>query len=166
LLCNQKLVNSPCGAVNWKNAMPYHCVVYPQYQLVYKKIWGRYTDNDSIEAHEAWDVEFAQRPEHDYCCELYDLIEVTEYLVSLQHMRNIADHFFERSENEKRAGTFTKSRTAYVAPKPLAFGTGRVYSALIDITGNDFCVFSSVEDALIWLDIDPAVKEDIIISKL
>ena len=146
--------------------MPYNYVVHPQYQLVCKKIWGRYTDNDSIKAHETWDIEFDQRPELDHYCELYDLTEVTEYLLSLQHMRNIAEHYLERSENEKKAGTFIRTRTAYLAAEPLAFGTGRVYSALISITGNDFCVFSLVEDALIWLDIDPAAKEDIIMSKL
>lgn len=146
--------------------MPYEYVVHPQHHLVYKKIWGRYTDSDSIKAHATWDVEFDQLPELDQYCELYDLTEVTEYLLSLQHMRNIAEHYVERSKNEKNAGNFIKTRTAYLAPAPLAFGTGRVYSALIEITGNDFCVFSAVEDALIWLDIDPAAKEDIIISKL
>ena len=145
--------------------MPYNYVVHPQYSLICKKIWGRYTDKDSITAHEIWDSEFARRPEIEGYCELYDLTEVTEYLLSLQHMRYLAEHYFERSENEKKGGTFVVSRTAYLAPVPLVFGTGRVYSALIDSTGNDFCVFKSVEEALIWLDIDPAAKEDIIISK-
>ncbi len=40
---------------------------------------------------------------------------------------------------------------AYVVPTALAFGTGRVYSAMINTTGINLHVFSDIEEAAEWL---------------
>ena len=83
--------------------------------------------------------------------ELQDLTGVTHYDVSIAQIHKLADHY-ESYNPENRPDD---KRIAYIAPGPAAFGTGRVYSALIEIARIDMQVFTDLEEGANWLGLSP-----------
>ncbi len=138
--------------------MAYSFTFHHDLNLVYKRVWGSYGNEDSKRAHEYWDV--ASQGEVGKFNELQDLREVTDYGVSADQIRSLAEHY----EDAWNAGDRTYKRMAYVAPSPVVFGTGRIYSTLISSTGLNFQVFESINEAADWLEIS-AVDLDMVLSR-
>jgi hypothetical protein len=144
--------------------MPYEYIVHHKYKLVYKKVWGSYTDEDSALAHEYWDVLSTQGSIGTYD-ELQDLSEVTRYGVSVRHIENLAAHYRELAEAGKDAGNFKPKKIAYIIPSPTAFGTGRIYGSLVEDTGLNFTVFDAVEKACDWLELTPETRTAVLTTR-
>ncbi len=126
--------------------MSYSFTFFPELNLVYKRVWGSYQDVDSKSAHTYWDT--VNQGEVGGYNELQDLREVNDYGISLTQIRSLANHYESGWQQE---GSDKAKKMAYVAPSPIVFGTGRVYSTLISTTGINFKVFESIDDAAIWL---------------
>ena len=110
--------------------MGFHFRVHHDLRLVYKKVWGQYGDPESVASHIEWNAICAADPAVGEYTEFQDLTQVTEYSVSLQQIRSLADYY----EAEWLGGDHSPKKMAYVVPGPLAFGTGRVYGSLMALT--------------------------------
>ena len=121
--------------------------IHHDLRLVYKKVWGSYGDEQSVASHTEWDRICRTEPAVGDYNELQDLTQVTEYDVSIDQIRALA----ERYEEAWKTGEHQPKRLAYVVPSPLAYGTGRVYGSLMATTGITFRVFNSLPDATQWL---------------
>ena len=130
--------------------MGYRFAIHDDLRLVYKKVWGEYGDAESAESHAEWDALCKASPEVGDFNELQDLTGVTRYHVSLEQIRRLADRY----EAEWETGLHQPKRLAYVVPSAVAFGTGRVYGALISMTLISFRVFTALDDAADWLGLD------------
>ena len=137
--------------------MGYQFTIHDDLRLVYKKVWGEYGDAESTESHAEWDAMCQASPEIGDFNEFHDLTEVTGYHVSLEQIRLLADRY----EAEWETGRHQPKRLAYVVPSAVAFGTGRVYGALISMTLLTFRVFSSLDDAADWMGLDRAQRRKI-----
>ncbi len=144
-------------------AFEYH--IHHDLRLIYRKIWGVYGSQDSMAAHQQWD-ELASEGEVSQYDELSDLTEVTDYGVSIDQIHKLATHYRKLTIEKKESGTFRAKKIAYVIPSPLAYGTGRVYGALIEETGMNFKVFEDLDHGCEWLDLSPETTNHILIRKL
>lgn len=138
--------------------MGYRFDIHHDLRLVYKKVWGSYGDAQSRVAHIEWDEICRQGDEVGDYNEFQDLTEVTEYGVSLDQIKGLA----ERYDIEWQTQTHQPKQIAYVVPTPLSYGTGRVYGSLMGHTGIDFKVFDSLFDAAVWLELSPAETERVV----
>tara|TARA_R110002072_G_scaffold89232_2_gene199810 strand:+ start:2334 stop:2753 length:420 start_codon:yes stop_codon:yes gene_type:complete len=129
--------------------MPYIYAVRHDLKLVHKRVWGVYSDAEAQAADIEWRELLAVAPEILGYDELHDLTSVTEYQVSVEAVRKIASEY-NRFRQQVEA---TPSRTAYIVPSRIAFGTGRVYQALIEVSGVHFSVFEGLQEGLDWLGI-------------
>ncbi len=144
--------------------MPFEFIVHHEYKLVYRKVWGVYGVEDSIAVHEYWD-ELSGKGEIGNYDELIDLSEVTEYGISIEQIRSLANHYRILAEARQKAGVFKPKKIAYVIPSPAAYGTGRVYGALIEEVGMNFQVFNVLHEACDWLCLTPDVVSKVLVSK-
>ena len=142
--------------------MSYEYHIHHDHRLVYKKVWGSYTDEDSRVAHEYWDQIRKTGDINDYS-ELQDLTEVVDYGISVDQMKALALRYREESEQRKAAGKPSNKKIAYVVPSRLAYGTARIYGALIEETGMTFRVFDALEDGCEWLQLNEAACRNILI---
>ena len=125
--------------------MAYSFTFYHNLSLVYKKVWESYGDRDSKSAHEYWDtVNTTNVGEYD---ELQDLRECTDYGISIEQIQALANHYQGRFDEGDDRG----KKIAYIAPSQLAFGTGRVYSTLINEKNINFRVFADINEGAEWL---------------
>lgn len=129
--------------------MPFTYAVRRDLKLIHRRVWGEYNDADSRAADIEW-RKIQQDPEVLSFNELQDLSEVTHYGVSIETIRSIAAYY----NDFRLAQHATPKQLAYVVPSKVAFGTGRVYQALIDVSGVNFHVFENVEEAVSWLGLD------------
>lgn len=127
--------------------MAFEFRIHHDLALVYKKVTGRYHDAESRASHIEWDEICRSDPRIGEYNEFQDLTGVTDYGVSLNQIRLLADRY----EEEWRTGDHQPKRLAYVVPGPLAFGTGRVYGSLMSMTGINFRVFNDRAEAGQWL---------------
>lgn len=138
--------------------MPWKFVPYEDLRLVYKKVWGAYGDSESADAHREWDAMCAGGADIGEYNELQDLTEVTDYGVSVGLIRQLAERYSEEWET----GAHSPKRIAYVVPSANAFGTGRVYGALMETTGINFRVFNDLGEAGQWLGVTHEALERVI----
>ncbi len=143
--------------------MPFEYHIHHDLRLVYRKVWGIYTDDDSRSAHEYWDQLRNENAVNDYN-ELQDLTEVTEYGISVEQIRTLAAHYRRVAEQQTATGRSPDKKIAYVVPTRLAYGTARVYGALIEETGMVFRVFDTLPDACDWLEVTEAARQNILLS--
>lgn len=138
--------------------MGYRFRVHHDLRLVYKKVWGHYGDPESVASHVEWDAMCAESPPVGEYNEFHDLIQVSRYDVSIDQIRRLAN----QHEAEWETGLHQPKSLAYVAPTPLAFGTGRVYGSLMATTGVSFRVFTSLDEACEWLGIAGSARSRVI----
>lgn len=138
--------------------MGFYFRIHRDLGLVYKKVWGRYGDAESVASHVEWDAICKADAEVGDYNEFQDLTQVSQYGVSLDQIRALA----ERYERDWQAGTQHPKRLAYVVPGPLAFGTGRVYGSLMAMTGITFTVFNSIDEAAMWMGLSAAERNRVV----
>ena len=129
--------------------MPYTYAVRHDLKLIHKRVWGEYSDAESQAADREW-RKIQQNPEILAFDELQDLTEVTHYGVSLETLRGFAA-FYNEFREERGA---KPKRLAYVVPSKVAFGSGRMYQSLIEMSGVNFQVFEDLNLAVAWLGLD------------
>lgn len=128
--------------------MPCCFRIHTDLQLVYKRVWGIYDDAASLEAHALWDEMTA--PAIEAYDELQDLTGVTDYRVSIALIRQLADRYAVRWQDEAHR----RKRMAYVVPSSEAYGTGRVCGTLMEATGIEFRACHNFAEAAEWLSLD------------
>lgn len=128
--------------------MSFEFQIFHDRRLAYKRVTGIYGDEDAQAAILEWRRLVAEEGVSEYD-EFHDLTWVTQYEVSIDGIRAMAlssrRSRLERNEIPKRV--------AYVVPSDLGYGTGRIYSAMIDVAGEDFKVFRNLAEATFWLEI-------------
>ena len=136
--------------------MPFSFTVHPKLRLVYKRVWGIYDDLDSNRSNDEWGAINRDGEIADYD-QLQDLTGVTDYTVSVDTVRTRASAYARsRAQNPR-----PPKKVAYVAPLEVAFGTGRIYQALVATTGDDFQVFRDLDSACAWLGLDAGARDEI-----
>lgn len=140
--------------------MPSKYSVLTEYSLLYKRVWGRYTEDDNQAAHrERYGL--SQQMDLNGYAEIQDLTDVTQYEISVEKMQALARQYKQLSESDRESGRFVARKLAYVAPDSVAFGTARIYDALTDSTGINFKVFRDIEPAIEWLELPSAALQKI-----
>ena len=140
--------------------MEYSFTVYDEFRLVYKRVWGIYTDDVSAAALAEWNRLNKMDDVGNYN-EIQDLSAVTQYLVSIDLIKQVARDYAAL----RKPGSLPDRKVAYVAPSKIAFGTGRVYSALIDITGEEFRVFQDLESAFDFIGVSEHARSVILAAE-
>lgn len=130
--------------------MPSKYAALPEYSLLYKRVWGRYTEADNAASHRERH-RLSQSTDIGDFSEIQDLRDVTEYAISVEKMQSLARQYRRLTEEEQRSGKYVARSVAYVAPSPVVFGTARVYEAITASTALNFRAFREIEDALGWL---------------
>lgn len=130
--------------------MPSRYFVLPEHSLLYKWVWGKYGEKDNRAAHRER-YSLARRMDLSGYAEIQDLSDVTSYEITVDRIRALASRYVGLSEDDRRSGKFVATRLAYVAPAPVAFGTGRVYDALTSTSTLNFGVFTDLGQAVEWL---------------
>ena len=64
-----------------------------------------------------------------------------------------------RFSRDRCAGRGVTARTAFVAPKNVAFGLARMYEALMHGAGGEIMVFRKTEEACAWLGVAPELLD-------
>lgn len=133
--------------------MNYSFAVHHELKLVYKRVWGIHTDEDAESAMEYWSALSDYSDIYNYC-ELHDLSAVTDYRVSSNFIKSQASTVVSR----RIARSSPPKKSVCVVPSKIAYGMGRMYSALIDRSEEEFTVFYKINDACEWLELSEQDK--------
>jgi hypothetical protein len=118
--------------------MPESYEIDPQREIVICRAWGRLTDDEVRGHYRRMVADPAFRPDYR---QLADLTEVTDFTVDSRTIEDAARmHVFN-------PGT----RRAFIAPKGVAFGLARMFSAYSAIAGQLMEVFADTRHAEEWL---------------
>ena len=118
--------------------MPESYEIDPQRELVVCRVWGRLTDEEVRGHYKRMLADPAFRPEYR---QLADLTGVTEFTVDSRTIEAAARmHVFNEG-----------TRRAFIAPKGVAFGLARMFSAYSATAGQVMEVFADARHAEEWL---------------
>lgn len=137
--------------------MNYSFIVHDDLQLVYKRVWGIYTDEDAKAAMEDWTKLSDGKEIYNYT-ELHDLSEVTDYQLSSRFIKSLACTVVGR----RKGRSSPPKKTGCVVPSKVAYGMGRMYSALVDQSEEEFMVFYTMVEACEWLELSEEAKERVL----
>lgn len=122
--------------------MPYSFEIDDERQLIRKRVWGVYDNDQARKASEA----FAAIDVHEIYDELHDLLAVSSYEVTSQTLTDLAIESLAMEHAD-----YKSKKVAVVVPHDLLYGMARIYQAFHEGSKEELKIFRTLEQAEHWL---------------
>lgn len=122
--------------------MPWNYRIDEERRLVVTTVWDKLTGAEVVEFHRKLQNDPGFEPDFFQFLDLADLMEIQIDRITVAELARF-DLFSARS------------RRAFFAPNPLAFGMSRMFMAFREASQEQIQVFKDRQEALQWLGVEP-----------